>query len=755
MTEDDERLTWTAEHAVWTGSSSAQSFHDLARLAALAFDVPMAMVALRESGVDRIEAGVGIEDAHTAPAVLRLSAALDSSSDEILVVADTLDDPRTAVDPIVTGVPGVRFYLQAPIRAATGDAVGTIYLLGRHPFSPDARAFAQLRVIRNRVAEEIARLDERLTRPDTTDVLAQERRALQETAAAYRMLIEQSGDALFVVDARSMRIVETNASATGLFGYTRDEILQLRTSDLILPDDMPILLGAIADIEAGKRVIATRRLRRKDGSLFWGEVITSKLADGRRQSIVRNVAERIRLEDERAALMERVTDAFISLDFDGRVTWINEKAASRAGRRPDEMLGLHLFPDFSDSFSDTLRLACQQVQHEQVPKSIEVYFRPLQRWYEARIYPSATGISIFSSDVTERKQAEAALNLSEARFRVLVEQGADVIFMLDRAGDIIWCSPSVTKVIGYDPAELLGRPAISLVHPDDRPRSIDLVTAAMRDPGLTTSDEFRVLHRDGSLRVIEGFGVNRFDDPSFGAFVGSWHDITEQRDAEQVLTESADQLRRLTQRLQIVREEEQALLSRDLHDRLGQALTMLKLGLARVTDSVISGDIGAATDLRQLSSDVDALVQTTRQISADLRPPLLDDFGLAAALEWAAQRFAARTGLACTAETNDVDLRPEISRAFYAITQEALTNVARHAEATAVTIRLAYVNAHVQLDVEDDGVGISPTTLHFGDTLGLLGMRERATSVGARLEIVPGAECGTVVSIRIPRETVA
>jgi PAS domain S-box-containing protein len=580
-----------------------------------------------------------------------------------------------------------------------------------------------------------------------------ERRALLESAAVYRMHIEQSGDGIVVVESSTLRIVEANESAAILTGYSREELLQMRSSDLIVPEDLPLLLGLVEQIDAGHRMVATRRLLRKDGTLFWGELITNSLSDGRRLTIVRNVNERLRLDAERSAILDRVTDAFFALDADGRFTWVNEKGAAIFDRTPDELLGRNMFVEFADVINAPLRDACERVMRDQVPVTLEGYYAPHDRWYEDRIFPSANGLSLFSSDITVRKKADAVLNVSEAKFRVLVEQGADAVFMLDRTGVVTWCSPSVQRVLGYAPSDLVGRMSMLLLHPEDRDAAQTAFQAAMRQPGFTAVREFRAMHRDGSLRTISGFGVNRFDDPVFGAFVGSWHDITDQRAAEKVLVGAADQLRRLTQRLQVVREEEQAHLSRELHDRLGQSLTMLKLGLARVSALIATDADTALSEAQALMSDVDSTIHATRQISADLRPPLLDDFGLAAALDWAGQRFTAQSGLPCQTKLDECDLATDVARAMYAIAQEALTNVVRHARATRVSITLTRSASLVQLDVHDNGVGI-PWSATAPDTdsgsLGLLGMRERAVAVGAGVVVYPGATAGTTVSIRLP-----
>ena len=172
-----------------------------------------------------------------------------------------------------------------------------------HPQVIEPKQIAMIRGITNRIEGELQRREGGSLPFDLED----ERRALRSAAALYRQLVEQSGDGIVVVDGASMRILEVNESVCVLTGYSREELLQLKTSDLVLPEDLPTLLQAISALDEGARVEATRRLRRRDGSLFWSDITSKSLSDGRRLSIVRNVSERIRME-ERAGCNSRKSE---------------------------------------------------------------------------------------------------------------------------------------------------------------------------------------------------------------------------------------------------------------------------------------------------------------------------------------------------------------------------------------------------------------------------------------------------------------
>ena len=230
-------------------------------------------------------------------------------------------------------------------------------------------------------------------------------------------------------------------------------------------------------------------------------------------------------------------------------------------------------------------------------------------------------------------------------------------------------------------------------------------------------------------------------------------DVTEQQKAQEDLRASAEQLRALAARLSEIREEERKSIARELHDQVGQALTALKLDLEWTRGQI---DAGAPPETRARLATMDALLDqtldTTRRISATLRPAILDDLGLAAALRWQAAEFTQRTGVACETRLPEADppLAPATALALFRILQEALTNVARHAGAKNVRIGLTLEGATAILTVADDGRGIAPEVLARQTSLGLMGMRERALAFGGTLELSAEVGRGTTVVVRVP-----
>jgi signal transduction histidine kinase len=224
------------------------------------------------------------------------------------------------------------------------------------------------------------------------------------------------------------------------------------------------------------------------------------------------------------------------------------------------------------------------------------------------------------------------------------------------------------------------------------------------------------------------------------------------KNALEQLRLSHDQLRALSVYLQTVREEERIRISRAVHDELGQALTGLKIDLAWLGTRLVKPPRPARDKIAGMSSRIDETIATVRRIATELRPGILDHLGLAAAIEWQAREFQNRTGIECRIGCSlpHAMLDEEINTAFFRIFQETLTNVARHAEASRVEISLVQKDGHLTLRVGDNGRGITKEQIANIRSLGLLGMKERASLLGGFVAITGHPRTGTTVTVNIP-----
>ena len=224
------------------------------------------------------------------------------------------------------------------------------------------------------------------------------------------------------------------------------------------------------------------------------------------------------------------------------------------------------------------------------------------------------------------------------------------------------------------------------------------------------------------------------------------------RRAQQELLDSRRQLQELSAHLQTVREEERTRIARELHDELGQMLTALKMDVAWLRSRIAASEAGLVHKTSAMAELIDATLDAVRSIAADLRPVMLDDLGVRAAVEWLLEDFSKRYGISYELETelDDYPLDDQRTTSAFRVVQECLTNVARHAQASAVAIALDGRDNDLQLRVKDNGCGFDPAVVRRAQGFGLLGMRERVLALGGSLHIDSAPGKGTSVVIDLP-----
>ena len=352
-------------------------------------------------------------------------------------------------------------------------------------------------------------------------------------------------------------------------------------------------------------------------------------------------------------------------------------------------------------------------------------------------------------------KAGPAVSLEDERtlpYRAIVENSLDAVALIRQDSTTSFASASVTRVLGYRLEEFVGRSIFEFIHPDDLESSRKLFADALDSPGKPIVAEVRCRHRDGSWRLIEVVGVNRFDDPEVRALVANYRDVTHRKIAEEELKESREQLRNLSRHINAAREEERTRISREIHDELGQKLTVLKMSVSRLRQALPREPEALRSSASAILESIDGLLRTVRDLSTELRPVVLDHLGLVEAIKWQARQFESRTGIACgiRSRLDGVAVDPNRSTDLFRVVQEALTNVVRHARATRVQIQLLREAGDLLLEVSDNGQGIQQEDGSRQASLGLLGIRERIQALGGTVEISSTSGSGTRLRVRIP-----
>ena len=384
------------------------------------------------------------------------------------------------------------------------------------------------------------------------------------------------------------------------------------------------------------------------------------------------------------------------------------------------------------------------------------------RWFldQAVLQTSADGspkeVLGFWLDITERKAVDEQLREVNDRLTALVQASPVGIVSLDAQGLCRLWNPAAEKIFGWSEKEVLGRP-LPTVAPEQSNEHRFLRERVMEDKAFTDLEVVR--YRKDGTRVYTSLSTAPLRDPNgcINGLLGLMVDMTQRKQVELQLNQSRDQLRALTTRLNSAREEEGARIAREVHDELGQAMTSLKLDLSWVARRLSLPETAdsRAQMLERIQGtmqQLDGTIQSVRAIATALRPSVLDELGLVAALDWQTRDFEKRTGIRCewSMPSVPIPVGPDQATAIFRIYQEILTNVVRHAQASTIQVHLEVSAGWLVFEVSDNGCGISSSTLAHTNSLGLLGMRERATQWGGDLSIQGSEGKGTTVTVRIP-----
>jgi PAS domain S-box-containing protein len=349
-------------------------------------------------------------------------------------------------------------------------------------------------------------------------------------------------------------------------------------------------------------------------------------------------------------------------------------------------------------------------------------------------------------DISDLKGAEEALKKSEVMLRGLFESAPDTVVVINQDGRIVRVNAQVERMFGYSGAEVMGKSIETLI--PEGLRSAQLNHAANNVTKPHPRQMGAGLELDGRRKDGSEFPADIMLSPMEGEdgsmLIGVIRDVSRRKQSETALQEYAERLKFLSRRLMEVQETERRNIARELHDEIGQVLTGLKLTLELGT-RLPPEEVGSS--LNQARVLVNELMARARKMSLDLRPAMLDDLGLLPALLWHIEHYTAQTHVRVDFKHSGLEgtrFAPEVETASYRIVQEALTNVARHANVPEAAVRIWTHQQTLSIEVEDSGRGFDPeSVLAASDTSGFAGMRERAMLLGGQLTAQSRVGCGT------------
>jgi PAS domain S-box-containing protein len=405
--------------------------------------------------------------------------------------------------------------------------------------------------------------------------------------------------------------------------------------------------------------------------------------------------------------------------------------------------------------------------------------------------PFGRGEELSLSGIAKRKRIDDELKASEIRYRRLFESAKDGILILDAdTGRITDVNPFLQDLLGYSYTELLGKllweigpfrdiaasrdafgklqrkkyiryDNLPLETKGHRHRHVEFVSYVYRVNGTKVIQcnirDITARHQAEQALANSGKLLEQRVEERTAELVMAIklmkNMLDEGKRAGEMIAKSRERLRNLSGRLQSLLEEERTRISREIHDVLGQTLTAMKMDLSLIRRSLASdGYAGQSAKIHEIERNVNNIIRMVRRIATDMRPGILDELGVAAALEWLVKDFQKRTGISGKVVLQGVDRMSDtvLSTAIFRIVQEALTNVMRHAAASQVDVSLEKVNNSLILEVRDNGIGITEGRISDSKSLGLIGMRERVLLLGGEVAISGKPGEGTLVRVTIP-----
>ncbi|PKL18594.1 MAG: hypothetical protein CVV49_05230 [Spirochaetae bacterium HGW-Spirochaetae-5] len=347
-----------------------------------------------------------------------------------------------------------------------------------------------------------------------------------------------------------------------------------------------------------------------------------------------------------------------------------------------------------------------------------------------------------------RFSIDKELKKSEIKYRTLFEQSLDPIFIADENAVIIDANEAMIDLFEYPLKRMLGHSASEFFNDYSEYEAFIYLAA---EQGAVSDFECRMKSKSGRIMDVQ-ITLKKYDygKEQGGGYQGIIRDITQYKLYFEELIRSRQELRNLTSHTESLREKERTDIAREIHDVLGQSLTALKIDLSWMRKRINPEEI----DLIEKTSVMDGLINdvivTVRRLCANLRPGILDDLGLAAAIEWQSDEFRKRTGFKCSVDCEEIpNLSEEKAVALFRIFQESLTNIIKHSNADSVEISLCRKSDNVELIIKDNGRGFSSENLINRGSYGIIGMRERVKSFNGILNI-SGGEDGVSVHVQIP-----
>lgn len=461
-------------------------------------------------------------------------------------------------------------------------------------------------------------------------------------------------------------------------------------------------------------------------------------------------------------ILEGFPDPIRIIDTNGIILYVNDLYCNLVSMKRTELIGQHFSVVFHPAVkSDVIKQLEEKFFAKRPSGKIEV---KTTLWNGEKVWLDCSYNRIKKKNeeqilsvirnISTQKQTELQLSKNEEKYRTLFNNTNDAMFVCylnygKTLGNFFEINEIATKWLDYTKNELYRLNPISVLLENSESKSLEIIDKLLTS-GQVIFDSVQIA-KDGSKIPVE-ISSHLFEFSGRQAVLFISRDIAQRQKFEEKLRASGEQLRQLAIHLQTIREEERKLIAREIHDELGQVLTVLKIQLSLLPNKLEGKSKEIIDQIRSLTKLVDNTIESVQKITAKLRPDILDELGIVSAIEWQTKQFTNNTGIVCERflPKNEIKLDPDRSTALFRILQESLTNVARHSNASKVNVILEKDSDQIHLEITDNGKGITNSQINNINSLGILGMKERALVFSGEFIIKSSMESGTTVKVKFP-----
>jgi PAS domain S-box-containing protein len=594
-------------------------------------------------------------------------------------------------------------------------------------------------------------------------------------------ILGQVNDAIIVKDLNGI-IVYWNDVSTQLFGYTSEEMIGNSIGRLMAASgDLSLFESVKQRLFREGPVIVEAEMYNRDGNIMIVETHQSLMMGQNHEPefiicVTRNISKRIRneyllreSEKNLSFIFESVSQSFILMDTEFRIITYNQKAAGifrhffQIELATGNSYPMYQVADRKPLFLNRIEqvLAGKTVQFEDNFEEEDGKVRTYGVTYFPVIRNHKTvAIIACGEDKTDIVLSKQELEKSEKKYRDLVESSMDLIWKLDTNGTLLFINETAVEHYGWRAEEILGRNFLEFIAPDYRQQAFEQLQHVIINRLNEYNYQHKILHKNGQESDVLTHASIRFviENGIETAYIsGTTRDISDRVEAERMLNEKNEQLRKLSSYLQQIREDERSHIAREIHDELGQQLTGIKMDMSWILKHLGKSTEEIELKVKESIQSVDNTIKMVRRIASELRPGVLDELGLIPALEWQSVQFENRFHIQVKlhVKINNISVDRATTTSVFRIYQEALTNIARHSKANAVEVEILSSESSYLLIISDNGIGVSTDQLFNTKTLGILGMKERAAMTGGHLTFSSEPNKGTHIVLEFPKLAVS